>query len=144
MASIGPVLCWAWVEMTTARAELAAFDDGILRADPGGTKDLRLKQDVQYWAACSLIAQHGEVAFDLLQRSRQPDRPASMPAGLVCRDTVPTMRPWPLMGQYTIRWATDTATGPFRRLARPTAVSLVRQAGSNPGIPGLGHLGRLA
>ena len=30
---------------TTARAELAAFDDGILRAGPGGTKDLRLKQD---------------------------------------------------------------------------------------------------
>ena len=41
--------------MTAARAELAAFDDGVLREQAGGTKDLRLKQDVQYWAACSLI-----------------------------------------------------------------------------------------
>ena len=74
-----------------------------------------------------------------------PDCLPLLPCSLAC-GVGPELcfEPCDVMGQYTIRWATDTATGPFRRLARPTAVSLVRQAGSNPGIPGLGHLGRLA
>ena len=40
------------------------------------------------------------------------------------------------MGQCTIRCPTDTAPGPFCRLADPTAYSVVRQAHSRPGIPG--------
>ena len=94
-----------------ARADFAEFDVGVLRAGVGDHTDLRLKHDVQYWAASSLITKHLTVAIDVLQRSLQPNRPLPPPAGLVTREAAPAMPQWPSQAHA------DRARGPWRDMA---------------------------
>ena len=82
---------FAQAAVNAAKAKFTEFDVEVLRVKVGAPTDLRLKQDVQYWAACSLITKHVMVAVDVLLRSKQPNRPLAPPAGLVTRDTVPAL-----------------------------------------------------
>ena len=60
---------FARAAVNAAKAKFTEFDVEILRVQVGEPADLRLKQDVQYWAACSLITKHVMVAVDVLLRS---------------------------------------------------------------------------
>ena len=86
---------FARASVVAAGARFTDLDVGILRQQVGEPTDLRLKHDVQYWAACSLITKHVQVAVDVLLQSLQPNRPQAPPAGLVTRDTVPCGRDMP-------------------------------------------------